>query len=163
MALRTQLLLSGLIVLALLGQGPATAQNASSPSQVWINAGTYSYHFDHSKSFRNNNIGIGAEWRLTPEQGIIAGHFINSNDLRSRYLAYQWRPLNTSIGPTHWGVGVDVGAMNGYPYHNGAWFALVMPEVFFEYKRVGFNLFFVPKVGDRVDSAISLQAKVRVW
>ena len=37
--------------------------NAADPEfspQVWINPGIYSYHFDRSQNFREDNVGLGA-------------------------------------------------------------------------------------------------------
>ena len=41
------------------------AISADYSPQVWINPGLYSYHFDRSKNFRDNNIGAGAEVLIT--------------------------------------------------------------------------------------------------
>lgn len=132
--------------------------------QVWLNAGTYSYHFNRDKNFRENNTGLGAEVWLGDDHGLMAGTFMNSDDERSHYAAYQWRPLHWQPAGVHIGAGITLGAFDGYPrYRNGGWFPAALPVVSVEYKRVGVNFFFVPTIPDRLDGAISIQLKLRVW
>jgi len=150
-------------LLLALASGTPLAQEAA-PHRLWINAGAYSYHFDKNKPLRDNNIGLGGEYWLNPQNAAMAGSFINSNDARTRYAAWQWRAWSTMLGPVKVGASLALGAMDGYPrYHNGGWFPLVMPLVSFEYQRVGLNLYLTPKIADRVDAALSFQLKVAVW
>ncbi len=132
--------------------------------QVWLNPGAYSYHFDRSKSFREDNIGFGAEVWFAEDHALMAGTFINSERMRSRYGAYQWRPLHWQPAGIKVGAGITLGAFDGYPrYRNGDWFPAVLPVLAVEYKRVGVNIFIVPAIQDRLDGAISVQLKLRVW
>jgi hypothetical protein len=135
--------------------------------QVWINPGLYSYHFDRSANYRENNIGFGAEALLSADHGVMAGTFINSDRARSRYAAYQWRPL-------HWqpfesvGVGVSGGLLlsviDGYPrMRDGGWFVAPLPLLVVEGKRLGANFTIVPNYGNRLHGAVSVQIKLRVW
>ncbi len=144
----------------------AHAQSASgewSP-QVWINAGAYSYHFDRNKNFRQDNIGFGAEAWFARDHALMAGSFINSERDRSRYGAYQWRPLHWQHAGIKVDAGIAVGVFDGYPrYRNGGWFPAVLPVLAVEYQRVGVNFFVVPTIANRVDGAISIQFKLRVW
>ncbi len=133
-------------------------------TQVWLNAGAYSYHFDRSKDFREDNVGFGAEVWLAENHALMAGTFINSDGARSHYGAYQWRPLHWQLSGVRIGAGITVGAFDGYPrYHNGDWFPAALPVLSVEYKRVGVNVLLVPTIHDRLDGAISLQFKLRVW
>lgn len=132
--------------------------------QVWLNAGTYSYHFDRSKDFRENNVGFGAEVWFAEDHALMAGTFINSDRMRSHYGAYQWRPLHWRPAGIKIGAGITVVAFDGYPrHHNGGWFPAALPVLSVEYKRVGANIFLVPTIRDRLDGAISIQLKLRVW
>lgn len=132
--------------------------------QVWLNAGTYSHHFNRDKNFRENNTGIGAEVWFGADHALMAGTFMNSDDERSHYAAYQWRPLHWQPAGIRIGAGISLGAFDGYPrYRNGAWFPAVLPVVSVEYKRVGVNFFFVPTIADRTNGALSVQLKLRVW
>lgn len=132
--------------------------------QVWLNAGTYSHHFDRSKDFREDNVGFGAEAWFAENHALMAGTFINSDRARSHYVAYQWRPLQWQLADFKFGAGITLGAFDGYPrYQNGDWFPAALPVFAIEYKRVGVNIFLVPTIRDRLDGAIALQFKLRVW
>jgi hypothetical protein len=136
-----------------------------SAPHVWLNPGIYSYHFDRSKNFRENNIGFGAEVLFAEDHELMGGTFINSDRARSHYAAYQWRPL-------HWkpfdgvkvNLGVAVGGFDGYPrYHNGGWFAAALPVLSVEGRRIGANIFVIPTISDRLAGAVAVQVKLRVW
>jgi|1185.fasta_scaffold05104_2 uncharacterized protein YfiM (DUF2279 family) len=132
--------------------------------QIWLNAGVYSYHFDTEKDLRNNNIGFGAEFALTNDHELLAGTYINSNDGRTRYAAYQWRPLHWDLAGVHIGGGIVLGAFDGYPnYHDGGWFVAPLPVLSIEGRWLGANISLIPTVKDRFDGALAIQLKLRVW
>ncbi|MDH3318154.1 MAG: hypothetical protein OEO84_00500 [Betaproteobacteria bacterium] len=132
--------------------------------QVWVNAGAYSVHFDRSKDFREDNIGLGAEVGLAEDHALTAGTFINSERARSRYGAYQWRPLHWRPAGVNVSAGIALGAFDGYPgFRDGGWFLAALPMLAVEYERVGVNLFIVPTISNRVDGAVSVQFKLRLW
>lgn len=132
-------------------------------SQVWINPGFYSLHFDREKQLRNNNIGIGVEIGFTEKHHFLAGTYINSNNSRSYYGAYLWRPLHAEFGNLHAFAGVAAGAFNGYTnYRNGGWFLAPLPVVGIEGDRVGINLSIIPTIKDRLDGAIAIQLRFRI-
>jgi hypothetical protein len=57
-------------------------------------------------------------------------------------------------------AGVAVGAFNGYPQmRDGGWFPAVLPVMTIEGSRVGLNISYTPKIGDKVNSALSFQVK----
>lgn len=144
-----------------------SSANAADPEfspQVWLNPGIYSYHFDRSQNFRENNLGLGAEVLLTPRHGLLAGTYINSERARTRYGAYEWRPLHWRPADINVSAAILVGAFDGYPrYRNGGWFLAAMPVLAIEGKRVGVNLSIIPTIKDRLDGAIAIQVKLRVW
>ncbi len=132
--------------------------------QVWLNPGTFSIHFDRDKDLREDNTGIGAEVALANDHVLAAGSFINSNRRRSQYGAYYWRPLHWQPGGIKVHAGIAAGAFDGYPnYRNGAWFPAALPMLAIEGDRAGVNVFFVPTIKNRLDGAIALQFKLRVW
>jgi hypothetical protein len=141
--------------------------HAASPDdspQVWLNPGVFSRHFERNPSFREDNVGLGAELLPSPDHGVMAGTFINSQRARTRYGAYQWRPLHWLLGDTLVSAGIAVGGFDGYPrYRDGAWFAAALPILAIEGKRLGANVSIVPTLKDRVDGAVVLQVKLRVW
>jgi hypothetical protein len=129
-------------------------------SELWLNPGFYSYHFQKDKGFNNSNFGLGGEYRYTTTGSVMLGIFDNSDRQTSRYLGWCWQPIES--GPVRFGA--VVGAIDGYPHMlNGGWFVAVIPTASFEYKNVGANLLFVPSYKDRLHGAISLQVKVRVF
>ena len=144
---------------------PAQGTPRDFSQQVWLNPGTFSYHFDRDKNLREDNTGLGAEWTLADDHVLTAGSFINSNRRRSHYGAYLWRPLHWEpTGGVKVHAGIAAGAFDGYPnYRNGAWFPAALPMLAVEGDRVGANIFFVPTIKNRLDGAIAVQFKLRVW
>jgi len=133
--------------------------------QLWLNPGTLSYHFDRDKDLREDNLGIGAEVVLDQNHVLAAGGFNNSNRKWSRYGAYYWRPLHwqPATGLKVHGA-IALGAFDGYPrYRNGGWFPAALPMVAIEGDRIGANIFFVPTIRNRLDGAIAVQLKLRIW
>lgn len=133
---------------------------AEKRSQLWLNPGMYSYHYDKSQSFNNNNIGVGAEYRFSTVASLTVGGFKNSNSTHSNYVGMYWQPI--ALGPVN--LGVVGGGFNGYnSTNNGGWFPAIFPAATIEGKWVGMNVFFIPTVGDRVHGAISFQLKFKVY
>lgn len=131
---------------------------------VWLNPGIYSYHFDPDKNLRNENFGFGAEIMLEPNHVVMAGTYANSNDARTRYVAYAWRPLRWQISGLDVGLGALLGAFDGYPnYRDGGWFVAPLPLFSVEGKTLGANITLIPTVANRFDGAVSIQVKLRVW
>lgn len=154
----------GLIAGLLAGISGVYAEDAQPSRQVWLNPGFYSWHFDRSKDFREDNWGMGAEVVLAPDHALMAGTFINSDRARSRYAAYQWRPLHWQPYGVNISAVVMLGVTDGYPkYHSGGWFAALLPLLAVEGKRVGANFSIVPTIKDRVHGAVVVQLKLRVW
>ncbi len=160
--LRAPALLCGALYAAA-AAGAADAPQDSWP-QVWLNPGIYSQHFDSSKGLRNNNIGFGAEVVLARDHALMAGSFINSNRARTRYAAYQWRPLHWEYAGFTATAGVALGAFDGYPnYRQGGWFVAPLPMLAIEGRRLGANISVIPTVANRFDGALAVQVKLRVW
>lgn len=143
-----------------------SAQDAPSrfSPQVWLNPGTFSIHFDRDKDLREDNTGVGAEVVFSDDHALAAGSFINSNRRRSQYGAYYWRPLHWQPAGIKVHAGIAAGAFDGYPnYRNGGWFPAALPMLAIEGDRAGVNIFFVPTIKNRLDGAIAVQFKLRVW
>lgn len=140
-------------------QGLLELVEPESRSELWLNAGMYSYHYDKSQNFNDNNIGFGAEYRFSNVASITAGGFKNSNSAHSNYVGIYWQPI--AIGPFN--LGIVGGGFNGYPSaNNGGWFPAAFPALTIEGKWLGANMFFIPTIGDRVHGAISFQLKLKV-
>jgi hypothetical protein len=157
-----QLLSSALTGLCVTLCGAHAADPEFSP-QVWLNAGFLSYHFDRDADLRNNNIGLGVEVLVAPDHVLMAGTFMNSNDERSNYAGYQWRPLHWQPAHAQVSAGLAISAINGYPYRDGGWFLSLLPLLSIEGRRVGVNFTIIPTIKDRLNGAIAMQIKVRVW
>ena len=132
--------------------------------RVWISPGIYSQHFDRSKHLRNDNPGLSVEVALARDHALIGGSYINSNRARTHYGAYEWRPLHWRVAGLDVGAGVALGAFDGYPnYRNGGWFVAPLPVLAVEGRRFGVNLSVIPTIRNRLDGALAVQVKLRVW
>ena len=142
---------------------PASTGTGTWP-HVWLSPGIYSWHFDQSKGLRNDNVGASVQVDLAPEHGFLAGTYINSNRARTHYGAYAWRPLQWQWGGVDVGVGAAIGAFDGYPnYRNGGWFVAPLPVASIEGRYLGANLILIPTIANRLDGALGIQLRLRVW
>jgi hypothetical protein len=139
---------------------PIQIVEPESRSQLWINAGMLSHHFQQDKNFNNGNWGAGLEYRFNTVASVTAGRFYNSDRTYSNYLGAYYQPI--AVGSVK--IGAVIGGFNGYPQTNhSGWFAAILPALTWEGDLVGANLFIIPTVGDRVHGAISLQIKLKNW
>lgn len=130
--------------------------------KVWVNAGLLSHHFDRQKDYRESNWGLGAEYVFSPNHAAMIGTYLNSENKRSRYLGYQWRPLHWQPYGVNVSVGMAVSLIDGYPsMNNMGWFIAPMPIIALEYKNVGANFILVPNV--KHGGAVAVQLKLAVW
>lgn len=131
---------------------------------VWLNPGFLTYHYDRDADLREDNWGFGAEVELKANHALIAGTFINSEDERSNYFGYAWRPLHWDVGGTDVSLGVVAAGLDGYPRNkDGDWCPVLLPLLAVQGERLGVNLTVIPTIEDRVYGAIALQFKLRVW
>jgi hypothetical protein len=143
---------------------PICARSADFATQVWVTPGIYSWHFDRSKDLREDNVGLGVEVALAEDHAVMGGTYINSNRARSHYAAYGWRPLHWQFSGTGVSAGILAGAFDGYPnYRNGGWFVAPLPILSVEGRYLGANLTVIPTIKNRLDGAIAIQIKLRVW
>ncbi len=157
---------AGVLFFAALGPVGAQAEDAPQKfsARVWISPLIYSLHFDSSKDLRNDNWGPSVEVALAPDHALVVGTYINSNDARTHYGAYEWRPLHWQVAGLELGLGVAIGAFDGYPnYRDGGWFVAPLPVLAVEGRYFGVNLSVIPTIRDRLDGALAVQFKLRVW
>jgi hypothetical protein len=139
---------------------PAKAQESA--PQIWVNGGLLSYHFDRNKDYRERNWGLGAEVIFAPDHALTLGTFLNSENQRSHYLGYEWRPLHWQPWDVNVSAGVAFSLIDGYPtMNNEGWFLAPMPVLAIEGKRVGVNLILVPNFNH--GAALAAQLKLKVW
>ena len=132
--------------------------------QVWLNPGIFSYHFDRTKDLREDNVGFGAEVVLHDDHSLLAGSIINSDRRRSRYGAYHWRPLHWRIAGLRVSAGLAVGVFDGYPrYRDGGRFVAPLPLLALEGDRMGANIAIIPTLGNRLNGAVAIQFKLKIW
>jgi len=142
----------------------AYAEDAPHSWQVWLNPGFFSWHFDRSQDYKEDNWGVGMEVVIAPDHTLMAGIYDNSDRERSRYATYQWRPLHWHPSGIDVSAGIALGAFDGYPNNrDGGWFVALLPVLAVEGKYVGANFSIVPTIKDKVHGAVVLQIKFRVW
>lgn len=157
----SKLLLSAALGLAAASPDVATAEQARSP-EVWVNGGLLSYHFQRDRGYRERNWGLGVEAVLTPDHALMLGTYLNSENERSRYAGYQWRPLHWQPGGVRVSAGVAASLVDGYPTMNDrGWFLAAMPMLAVEGRTFGANFLVVPNV--KHGGAIAVQLKLNVW
>jgi hypothetical protein len=140
--------------------GPIELITPVEKSELWLNPGLLSYHFDQSKNFNAVNYGVGAEYKFSSVASLTVGTFRNSNYHQSNYIGAYWQPI--AIGPIN--IGVVAGSFNGYSSNNnGGWFPAVLPAFTVEGKWVGLNLIVIPTIGDRVSGSLSFQLKFKAF
>ncbi len=143
------------LLFALIVAGAAPAALA----EVWVNPGFYSHHFDKSKDLNNNNTGFGVEATISNTYSLTAGVFENSNRETSHYIGAYVMPFQRGA----FKAGAAVGAFDGYPkMREGGWFPAIVPTMAIEGRRVGLNVFLIPKIGDKVNSALAFQVKFNI-
>jgi len=128
-------------------------------ADIWLNPGFYSHHFETDKNLNSHNGGFGVEATLTDTYSVTAGVFKNSDYATSHYVGVYAMPFKAGAIK----AGVAVGAFNGYPrMHEGGWFPAIIPTMAFEGPRLGLNVSVIPKIGDRVHSALAFQIKYNI-
>jgi len=139
--------------------GLATALAPAVHAGVWINPGFYTHHFDNSLNLNDYNHGFGVEADIAEGYSVTAGVYQNSNRTTSHYVGTYVMPFRDGA----FKAGVAVGAINGYtPMRNGGWFPAAVPTMTFESQHYGLNVSFIPKIGDRVNSALTFQLKFKL-
>lgn len=143
----------------------APAAQADTGRQLWITSGFLSYHTRHADRYRSANTGIGAEWHLSERWQLNAGHYTNSVNGSSNYLQAGWAPLAMQLGAnTRLRLGASLGVVNGYKsVRDGGYFPTLVPMLAIEHRRVGANLVYIPSLDDRVDGALAVQFKARLF
>jgi hypothetical protein len=142
-----------LLALAIVAAAPAAL------ADIWINPGFYSHHFDKSKDLNDNNRGFGVEATISKTYSLTAGVFENSDRQTSHYIGAYVMPYQ--VGALK--AGAAVGAFDGYPnMRDGGWFPAVVPAIAIEGRRIGLNISYIPKIGDKVNSALSFQVKFNI-
>jgi hypothetical protein len=137
---------------------PEAASWQKPVGELWLNVGGFSRHFNRQAGHNEKNVGLGLEYRTSPEFSYMAGSYRNSVRKNTTYAAASWQPL--SMGSFK--LGAALGLMNGYPAMNrGGTFFAALPLATWEGRRFGVNLGLIPSMKD-VDGAVVLQFKLRV-
>jgi hypothetical protein len=129
-------------------------------SELWLNPGMFSYHFDRDRSFNSRNLGFGAEYRYSSVASFTLGHFHNSYHESSNYIGAYWQPIQLGV----FKFGAVAGIFNGYSKTNdGGWFPGLIPALTYEGDLFGFNILMVPSIPDRVAGSLSVQFKFKAF
>ena len=140
--------------------GPIEVIEPSSKSELWINPGLVSYHFDRTTEFNSVNYGIGVEYKLSSTTSLTAGQYHNSYHNLTNYIGAFWQPIK--VGPVQ--MGFVIGGFNGYTNtNNGGWFPAVLPAFSMESQWVGLNILVIPTIKDHVAGSIAFQLKFKVF
>lgn len=151
-----------------IASAPAHSEQAaaSSPAagQIWLASGFFSYHLNRKKDYNERNTGLAVEYTLNRLTWFTIGHYENSIRRPSTYLHAVYTPFE--LGPIR--LGGAVGLLNGYPALRGGRFAPVaLPVATSTFKLfnhdVGINLAYIPTISNRVQGAVAVQFKLRVW
>ncbi|MCS0657058.1 hypothetical protein [Massilia terrae] len=157
------MLAAALLLLAPLAQaddGLFTKIDTSPKSELWVDSGFLTAHFNRDKDLNGANRGLGAEYRFNGALSAAAGRFFNSDREWCDYAGVIWQPY--AIGPVR--LGAALAAFNGYPHmREGGWFPAAIPTATVEYQRVGVNIGFVPSYKDRLYGGISVQLKFKLF
>jgi hypothetical protein len=101
-------------LLALLGTGAHaddlfTKIDAGPKSELWIDSGFATYHFDRDKNLNGGNRGLGFEYRFSGTMAAAAGRFVNSDRYYSNYAGVLWQPY--ALGPVRLGAAIAIGGL----------------------------------------------------
>lgn len=133
--------------------------HATELNEVWVNAGFLTAHFDRDADLSGRNLGLGVEYRWSPEWSAAVGRFRNSDRAQSNYLGVTYQPWQ--VGGVK--LGAVVAAFDGYPFmRNGGWFPALIPVATIEGERLGVNIGVVPSYKNRLYGGISVQLKLKV-
>jgi hypothetical protein len=139
--------------------GPFETVRADPESELWIDSGFVTRHFQSDKHLNGANRGLGAEYRFSGTLAATAGRFLNSDRAWSNYAGVIWQPL--ALGPVR--IGAAVAAFDGYPkMHRGRWFPAAIPTFTAEVERVGVNVGVIPTYKNRLYGGITVQLKVKL-
>jgi hypothetical protein len=134
--------------------------DAAPRSELWIDSGFLTAHFNRDNDLNGANHGLGLEYRFSGTMSAAAGRFYNSDRAWSSYAGVIWQPV--AIGPVR--LGAAIAAFDGYPHmREGGWFPAAVPTATVEYGRVGVNIGVVPSYKDRLYGGISVQLKFKLF
>jgi hypothetical protein len=129
-------------------------------SELWLNPGMFSYHFDRDRSFNSRNMGFGAEYRYSSVASLTLGTYRNSYHESSNYMGAYWQPIQLGV----FKFGAVAGVFNGYSKTNdGGWFPALIPVFTYEGDRFGVNLLLVPSIPEKVAGSLSVQFKFKAF
>ena len=139
---------------------PEFAWAESKPlSEIWVNPGMISYHYQRDKNLNDFNYGLGFEYRYSTASSLTAGVFYNSDRDYSHYVGIYWQPI--TYGKLR--MGAVAGGFDGYPHmRDGGWFLAAIPVISYESGDLGLNFGMVPNYKDRLYGALSFQFKYRL-
>ena len=137
-----------------------TKPDAGPASELWVDSGFATWHFDRHRQLNGGNRGLGLEYRFSGTMALALGGFVNSDRAWSDYAGVIWQPW--AVGPLR--LGAAIAALNGYPkMRAGGWFPAAIPTLTYEYQRVGVNVGIIPSYKDRLYGGISVQLKLKLF
>jgi hypothetical protein len=147
------------VLLAFVSSVPAFA------GDVWVTSGFLSKHQsdESGTKYREQNTGVGVEWKFADNWVAAGGTFMNSVNYRSNYVQVGWAPVVASVGSLRLRLGGTAGLIDGYPLMNdGGVFPSLLPMAAAEYGRVGINATCIPPIKGVV-AACAIQFKFSMF
>lgn len=137
-----------------------TSVETTPKSELWLDSGFATAHFERNRHLNGNNKGLALEYRFNGAMTATAGRFYNSDRAWSNYAGVIWQPY--AIGPVR--IGAALAAFDGYPnMRHGGWFPAAIPTLSYDFQRVGINLGIIPSYKDRLYGGISVQLKFKLF
>lgn len=153
------LFLAGMCLVGLLGLLATHPANAE-PVTYWLNLGGISAHDrGHHNGF---NPGVGIEVRTSDAWAFFGGAYRNSDWRTSRYLGVNFTPWRLPLSAAKVHVGIQAGAMDGYPLRNGGAFPAAALVADVRFPRTALQLTYLPRVeAFKNANTLALAFKVR--
>lgn len=119
---------------------------------LWLTTGEWSRHVDQDQhQYRQNNTGIGIQYDIDKDSGVVVGYYENSIHHSTFYMGMTYTPWH--FGAAKIGV---IGAMaTGY---DRLFPAVPIASIYgsYEYGRIGMNIFWLPTI------VVAVQLKVKI-
>jgi hypothetical protein len=137
------------------------ANTAANDFNLWLTPGILSHHYDRNAGYRERNWGFGIQSSLSGSFSVMAGNYINSDNVRSDYAGVIWQPWSWRSVK----IGLAAAVFNGYPLmRGGGWFPAALPLISIRNERVGANFTVIPNYPARgLHGSIAAQFILRVW
>ena len=131
--------------------------NLAHAEGVWLSTGGVSVHA--ASGHNDLNPGLGVEYEIEPQLSFAVGQYRNSFKEKSTYILIHdrvWWAGNLSLK-------IVGGAVNGYRgINSGSFSPVLLPEISYEGRTAGANLYFIPDSSVSNGMTVGLQFKYHI-